>query len=78
MALPSLLSAPAAAQPPVGPEPVGAVYIMTNSAEGNGVTVFQCAMDGTLTVGGTYPTRGLGAGGGLGNQGALVLSADDR
>ncbi len=49
------------------------VYVMNNAADGNAVLVFERADDGTLTEVDAYPTGGLGTGGGLGSQGALVL-----
>ena len=55
----------------------GAVYVMTNQPTGNAVTAFSRAPDGTLTLVGTFPTGGLGTGGGsdpLGSQGAVILS----
>ncbi len=54
----------------------GAVYTLTNSTTANAVKVFHRAGDGSLTPGGEFATGGLGTGGGLGNQDALVL--DDR
>ncbi len=54
----------------------GAVYSLTNSTGGNAVKVFHRAGDGALTPSGEFPTGGVGTGGGLGNQGALVI--DDR
>jgi 6-phosphogluconolactonase (cycloisomerase 2 family) len=54
--------------------PGGAVYVLTNAADGNAVAVFDRAGDGTLTPAGTVPTGGTGTGAGLGSQGALVLS----
>ena len=56
----------------------GAVYVMTNAADGNAVLVFERAADGTLAEVGTVSTGGLGAGAGLGSQGALVLSENQR
>jgi len=56
----------------------GAVYTMTNAADGNAVLVFTRAADGTLTPAGTYATGGRGLGSGLGNQGGVVLSEDGR
>jgi 6-phosphogluconolactonase (cycloisomerase 2 family) len=56
----------------------GAVYTMTNAPMGNSILVFDRAADGTLTEAGSYPTGGTGTGGGLGNQGAVVLSQNDR
>lgn len=57
---------------------VGAVYTMSNAAEGNAVVVYRRAWDGTLSPSASYPTGGSGTGGGLGNQGGLVLSDDGR
>jgi 6-phosphogluconolactonase (cycloisomerase 2 family) len=64
----------------VSPELVspGAVYVMTNDPAGNEVFVFNRAGDGVLTPAGTFATDGVGSGGGLGNQGAVVLSGDNR
>ena len=56
----------------------GAVYVLTNSAAGNEVAVFDRSADGTLSPAGAYATGGLGTGAGLGSQGALVLSQNDR
>jgi 6-phosphogluconolactonase len=51
----------------------GAVYTLTNSPAGNAVQVFDRAGDGSLTPNGEFATGGTGTGGGLGNQGAVVL-----
>ena len=51
----------------------GAVYTLTNGTTGNAVKAFQRGDDGTLTAAGQYATGGTGTGGGLGNQGAVVL-----
>lgn len=56
----------------------GAVFTLSNAASGNTVLVFARSADGTLTDTGSVPTGGLGSGTGLGNQGALVLSENDR
>ncbi len=64
----------------------GAVYAMSNAADGNNVVVYDRSADGTLTMAGTYPTGGLGSGGAppfepadaLGSQGSLILSHDGR
>jgi 6-phosphogluconolactonase len=56
------------------------VYVMTNQPTGNAVTAFSRASDGTLTLVGTFPTAGLGTGGGsdpLGSQGSLILSGHE-
>lgn len=57
---------------------VGAVYTMSNSSDGNAILRFTRAANGTLTAAGSFPTGGVGSGGGLGNQGALILSQDKR
>jgi len=57
---------------------VGAVFTMNNAVAGNAVLVFQRSANGTLTAAGSVPTGGLGAGTGLGNQGAVVLSENRR
>jgi 6-phosphogluconolactonase (cycloisomerase 2 family) len=73
LAVLSLFSAmPPAAHADSG-SPVGAVYTMTNSTAGNAVLVFARATDGTLTPVGAVATGGTGSGGGLGNQGGIVL-----
>lgn len=56
----------------------GALYTMSNAADGNAVIVFERAPDGTLAPAGIYPTGGTGTGGGLGNQGAVILDDDQR
>ena len=54
----------------------GSVYAMDNATNGNHVLAFHRAANGTLSPTGVFETGGLGTGGGLGNQGALVLSRD--
>ena len=56
----------------------GAVYTLTNSPTGNAVVAFDRSADGTLSPQGTFPTGGTGTGAGLGSQGAVVLSNDNR
>lgn len=63
------LAASAAAQ--------GAVYTSSNSAAGNEVLAFARS-GGMLAPAGVYSTGGLGAGSGLGSQGAVTLSRDGR
>ena len=55
---------------------VGAVYTMSNAPGGNQMLLFDRHADGTLTPGGVVATGGTGTGGGLGNQGAVVLNED--
>jgi len=58
------------------PSQPGAVYTLSNAVAGNAVLAYARAADGTLTSIGSYPTGGDGSGGGLGSQGAIVLSED--
>jgi len=57
---------------------VGAVYTMTDDDTGNEVIMFHRTAHGLLVPGGAFSTGGLGSGNGLGNQGALALSAGNR
>lgn len=75
-ALALALSAGSAAAHPFGFGGSGAVYTSTNSATNNAVLAFERSPHGTLRPAGSFPTGGTGTGGGLGNQGAVVL--DDR
>jgi hypothetical protein len=54
------------------------VYTMTNSAAGNAILIFDRAANGVLTSVGSIATGGTGQGSGLGSQGALALTADQR
>jgi 6-phosphogluconolactonase (cycloisomerase 2 family) len=56
----------------------GAVYVVSNDPAANAVLVFPRAGDGALGEPVSVPTGGIGTGGGLGNQGAVALSADGR
>ncbi|MFN2397162.1 MAG: lactonase family protein [Gemmatimonadaceae bacterium] len=56
----------------------GAVYTSTNSPEANEVLVFPRAANGSLGAPVAFATGGLGTGGGLGNQDAVVLTSDTR
>ena len=51
------------------------VYTMSNASSGNAVLAFEQRGD-TLIPAGSFPTQGTGSGGGLGNQGGMVLSDD--
>jgi 6-phosphogluconolactonase len=51
------------------------VYTLSNASSGNAVLAFEQRGD-TLIPAGSFPTQGVGSGGGLGNQGAIVLSDD--
>ena len=56
----------------------GAVYTMTNATTGNKVLVYSRDTGGTLNRPREFDTGGLGTGGGLGNQNALVLDRANR
>jgi len=60
------------------PSKLGAVYTLSNAGAGNAVLAYARAADGTLSPIASYPTGGAGSGGGLGSQGALVLSESRR
>jgi 6-phosphogluconolactonase (cycloisomerase 2 family) len=47
---------------------------MTNADTGNEVVAYERLADGSLRYSATYDTGGVGSGGGLGNQGGVVLS----
>ena len=50
---------------------------MSNNPAGNEILVFN-RVDGNLEPAGTFATNGLGTGGGLGNQGGIVLDPSSR
>jgi len=54
----------------------GAVFTLSNDADGNEVLAFRRGTNGELEPAGRVPTGGRGTGAGLGSQGALVLSED--
>jgi 6-phosphogluconolactonase len=56
----------------------GALYTTTNDPRANMIAVFHRAADGVVTFADMVPTGGQGTGEGLGNQGALVLTSDER
>ncbi len=56
----------------------GAVFTMTNAIAANEVLVYRRDSDGQLTGGAPVATGGQGTGAGLGNQGGLALSANQR
>jgi 6-phosphogluconolactonase len=51
----------------------GAVYVLSNSASGNQVLVYNRLSDGSLSALGSQATGGNGTGAGLGSQGAVIL-----
>ena len=52
------------------------VYILSNAVSGNEVLAYRRASNGTLTFSTSYVTGGTGTGGGLGNQGAVIIDED--
>lgn len=56
----------------------GAVYVQTNQASGNAITIFNRSTDGVLTLSETVSTGGLGTGAGLGSEASVVLSNSGR
>jgi 6-phosphogluconolactonase (cycloisomerase 2 family) len=54
------------------------VYTLSNAPAGNAVLVFDRLSDGRLVPLTRVPTGGSGTGGGLGNQGAVILSGNER
>lgn len=52
------------------------VYTLSNQVGGNTVMDYQRASNGTLTFNASYAAGGTGTGGGLGNQGAVVLDEE--
>jgi len=74
LVLASLMPVPGLA----GGDSIGAVYTMSNAAEGNTVLVFDRDLVGKLTPAGEFDTGGLGTGAGLGNQSALIIDPANR
>ncbi len=56
----------------------GAVYTASNAAAGNAVLIFDQLHDGRLVPAGRVSTGGNGTGAGLGNQGGVTLSRNER
>jgi 6-phosphogluconolactonase len=52
----------------------GHVYTLSNEVSGNKVLAYNRDASGQLTFTASYPTGGNGTGGGLGNQGAVILT----
>ncbi len=76
---------PVSAQSADRPFAPGAVYVMTNAAQSNEVSVYSRFADGSLVFSGSYPTGGQGSGVGvtvppdpLGSQNSLLLSPDKQ
>jgi 6-phosphogluconolactonase len=55
----------------------GFVYTLSNQTTGNKVMAYRRAADGLLTYTASYDAGGNGSGGGLGNQGAVVITNGD-
>ena len=72
------LSAQGLAQPGGRGGFAGAVYTMSNASGGNAVLIFDRLSDGRLVPSASVETGGLGTGGGLGNQGGLTLTRNER
>jgi 6-phosphogluconolactonase (cycloisomerase 2 family) len=58
--------------------PFGNVYTETNAVNGNAVLVYERAIDGRLRLATSLKTGGNGTGAGLGSQGAVALSDNER
>ena len=56
----------------------GNVYTLSNQASGNKVIAYHRAANGELTFDAAYSTGGNGTGGGLGNQGAVILADENE
>lgn len=54
----------------------GYVYTATNETSGNKIKVYKRGSDGRLVYQSSFATGGNGTGGGLGNQGGMILSED--
>ena len=55
----------------------GFVYTLSNQANGNKVITYRRAANGSLTYIASFAAGGNGTGGGLGNQGAVVIADGD-
>lgn len=56
----------------------GTIYTATNSVTGNAVLLFDRLPDGRLVPAGSVATGGEGTGAGLGNQGGILLTRNER
>lgn len=54
------------------------IYTASNATTGNAVLAFHREENGELKSIGSFPTSGFGTGAGLGSQGSVVLSQDQR
>jgi 6-phosphogluconolactonase (cycloisomerase 2 family) len=60
------------------PALAGSVYTASNAATGNAVLLFDQLPDGRLVPAGRVATGGQGTGAGLGNQGGVTLTRNER
>jgi 6-phosphogluconolactonase (cycloisomerase 2 family) len=60
-------------EPGMNPGAAGAVFIMDNAPSGNNIIAFARAADGSLSSAGSYATKGMGTGSGLGSQGSVII-----
>ncbi len=56
----------------------GTIYTTSNAASGNAILEFDRLADGRLVPAGSTATGGTGTGTGLGNQGGLILTRNER
>lgn len=56
----------------------GTVYTASNSAAGNAILLFDRLSDGRLVAADSIATGGTGTGTGLGNQGGLIVTRNER
>jgi 6-phosphogluconolactonase (cycloisomerase 2 family) len=61
-----------------GDEDHGAVYVLSNVQDGNRLIVLNRDNQGGISLAGSVATEGLGTGGGLGSQGALIFGQGRR
>ena len=61
-----------------GTPALGAVYTASNDTTANSILVFDRLADGRLVPGNSVETGGRGSGNGLGNQGGVRLTPDER
>lgn len=78
IALAAVVAAFAAQSASAASDTPGAVYTLTNAANGNAVAYFSRSAQGALTYVGQFATGGNGVGANLGSQGAIALSDDGR
>jgi 6-phosphogluconolactonase len=72
------VAASAAPTHAAGAPALGAVYTASNDTAANSILVFDRLADGRLVPGASVDTGGRGSGSGLGNQGGVRLTPDER